>query len=177
MKEQNSQALTAYENALGFANAFRLLFSKSSYQALLISHSYNDALMVFPTIVNGAFACELFLKALIQKPSRGHSITELIKELDEEQPGKSRYIMQLCIELMRKVKNEPAYDSQKYYKDIASFDKAFIDLRYWHEKNSPSMDKVYSMDFLEILVFTLQMECQKMYGPRPLPTQQNDEVT
>ena len=159
---------SAYDNALGFANAFRLLFSRTSIQALSISRSYIDASMIMPTIVNGALSCELFLKSLLENPPKEHKIIELLNLLEQEHPGIKNEIQTACIELMRIQKGESHYDTAQYEKDMQRIDNAFYHLRYWHEPQ-PNIgnEYVFNMGFLDVLVALLQKICEERYGPRP----------
>ena len=173
-----NKALTAYDNALGFANAFRLLLSKTSISALQKTGSYSDATMITPTIVNGAFACELFLKALLKNPptkgKEAHSLISLIDVYDREQPGKKDFIQQVCIGVMHNIQGNESYSESMYNRDLQTMDNAFCDLRYWHEPpkpNSQNRNYVYSFDFIQTIVAVLQGECEKAFGPRPLLTE------
>ena len=172
-----NKTLMAYDNALGFANAFKLLLSKTSFYALQQSGSYSDASMIMPTIVNGAFACELFLKALLKNPptkgKNAHSMLALIDQYENEHPGKKGYIKQSCIDLMHNAKRNNNYDTSSYERDLGTLDNAFFELRYWHEPVSPDdpkRDREYSLGFLEVLVSVLQGECEGVYGKRPIDT-------
>lgn len=159
---------SAYDNALGFANAFRLLFSRTSIQALSISRSYFDASMIMPTIVNGALSCELFIKSLLKSPPKEHKIIELLSLLEQEQPGIKKEIQAACIELMRSQKEDPHYDTARYEKDMQRIDNAFYHLRYWHEPRPDLEDEyVCNMGFLDVLVALLQKICEERFGPRP----------
>ncbi len=170
-----NKALTAYDNALGFANAFRVLLNKTSISALRKSGSYSDASMIMPTIVNGAFACELFIKALLKNPpSKGkeaHSLVSLIEVYEREKPGKKDFIQQVCISVMHNIQGNESYSESMYDRDLRSMDCAFYNLRYWHEPINPDSlrrNNVYSLDFIQTFVAVLQDECERTFGPRPL---------
>ena len=167
-----NKALTAYENAL------RLLLSKTSISALQKTGSYSDATMITPTRVNGAFACELFLKALLKNPptkgKEAHSLISLIDVYDREQPGKKDFIQQVCIGVMHNIQGNESYSESMYNRDLQSMDCAFYNLRYWHEpidSDSPRRNYVYSFDFIQTLVAVLQDECERAFGPRPTLTE------
>lgn len=167
----NNYTLTAYDNGRGFANAFRCLLKHSSIQTLLISGNYDDASMIMPTIVNGAFACELFLKALIKEPVKIHSIAMLLKKYENENHGICKKIEDLCIKQMLEIKHEQNYNSDCYNRDLSAIDKAFEELRYWHEpvtENSKKRNTVYSLGFLDVLVAVLETLCIANYGKRPM---------
>ena len=162
------EPFTAYDNGIGFANAFRLMLSRSSLSALSKSGSYTDATMIMPTIVNGALACELFLKALINDKCHGHSLLELLNEAEQKNPGVKHKLQFQCVSLMQTKKGNPYYTDKQYADDFGKFDKSFVLLRYWHEPRLSSIEEVYSLDFLEILTAVLQTLCEQKYGPRPV---------
>lgn len=173
---QTSIYFTAYDNAIGFANAFRLLSGRTSLSALSLSQSYSDFSMVMPTIVNGAFACELFLKALLtDPPQRGkeaHSIVSLIDIYDKEKRGAKEYIREACIKGLQNKLMDNSYSRSKYERDLSAIDKAFVILRYWHDPikshEDPRYNNGFNLDFLDVLVTVLQYECEKGFGKRPI---------
>lgn len=165
---------SAYDSGFGFANAFRLLYSKSILSNLIATkdyiENYNNISMIMPTIVNGALACELFLKALIQQECKSHSLLDLMEQLEKEQPGKKAHIQDSCIKIMHEKKQRNTYDKQNFLQDMELLNKAFVKLRYWHEPrkdNEAQKNEIYSLDFVEIMVAILQTECQIVFGPRP----------
>lgn len=148
---QKDISFTAYDNAIGFANAFRLLYNKSNIHALMRSHSASDVSLAMPTIVNGAFACELFLKALLKEPPRSgkeaHSLVSLLNQYDLEQPGKKEYIMQVCIQVMNKAHRNDKYDESTFQSDLQVMDTAFMSVRYWHEPKTANYEQTYNLGF------------------------------
>lgn len=165
---QKDHSFSAYDNAIGFANAFRLLLSKSNINALMKSMSVRDASMAMPTIVNGAFACELFLKALLKEPPRkgkeAHSLVSLLDRYDCEQPGKKKYIMQVCTQVMQSLPNNAKYDEGDFINDLQAMDMAFMQLRYWHEPKQLGADQTYNLGFLNVFIEVLKYECSEVHG-------------
>lgn len=165
---QNDDSFTAFDNAIGFANAFRLLFSKTNVTALMQSLSAKDASMAMPTVVNGAFACELFLKALLKAPpSKGkeaHSLVSLLNLYDQEQPGKRDYIMKVCVQTMQSSSKNVEYNEDTFLKDLQTMDKAFMQLRYWHEPEQVGADQTFNLGFLDVLITVLEHECCIVHG-------------
>ena len=80
-------AFSAYDNAIGFANVFRLLLERTSLQALMEHGTYEDGTMMMPTVVNGALACELFLKSLLEESCKEHHILKLLDKVECVEPG------------------------------------------------------------------------------------------
>ena len=124
--------------------------------------------MAMPTIVNGAFACELFLKALLKEPPRkgkeAHSLASLLDLYDLEQPGKKDYIMQACIQIMKDARIDAKYDESAFQRDLQSMDTAFMSVRYWHEPKNPGFDQTYNLGFLNVFIAVLQYECCEAHG-------------
>jgi len=167
---------TAYDNAIGFANTFRLLFNRTNLQALMKHGTYTDGTLMMPTVVNGALACELFLKALLTNPPKTHSIISLLDELEKNEPGIKRLLEKTCIDCMHSKKHSPTYDQSEYERDLKRIDHAFDSLRYWHEpkKDASQLDPVVcNLGFLDVFVVLLQGICKSRFGPRPLPEDAN----
>ncbi len=163
---------SAYDNAIGFANVFRLLLTRTSLQALMEHGTYEDGSMMMPTVVNGALACELFLKALLEEPCREHSVIKLLNLVEAKEPGIKHAIETACIDFMKSKKEEHEYNSIEYQKDLGRIDKAFVDLRYWHEPKNPGASDndpvVCNLGFLDVFIALLQGLCRSKFGPRPL---------
>ena len=159
---KKDHSFSAYDNAIGFANAFRLLLSKSNVNALMQSMSIRDASMAMPTIVNGAFACELFLKALLSNPPKrgptAHSLVALLDLYDRERPGKKDLIIQACIQGMKDVFMDAEYDESAFWRDLQAMDVAFMNVRYWHEPKKPHYEQTYNLGFLNVFIEVLQRE-------------------
>ena len=168
MSAQKDNVFSAYDNAIGFANAFHLLFSKTNINALMQSRSAKDASMVMPTIVNGTLACELFLKALLKEPpckgKDAHSLVSLLDQYNSEQPGKKDYIMQACIQAMQLSQSNNKYNKDAFQRDLQAIDTAFLSVRYWHEPKKQQYEQTYSLGFLVVFVGVLQQECNEIYG-------------
>lgn len=163
------EPFSAYDNGLGFFNAFKTLLKKTSLDALSKSKSYTDATMIMPTVVNGALACELLLKALIQDETKSHHIIELIDRLENKDPGMKGNIQSICIALIRQEKGRPDYDSLQYEEDLQRMDNAFVNLRYWHESrgNANTTELVCDLGFLDVFACVLLSLCETKFGPRP----------
>ena len=164
--------LTIYDNALGFANAYRLLYGKTSISNIEKEPTYSNGSMIMPTLVNGAFACELFFKALLKSDAHGHSLVELYEKIEEEDLKEACIIKKTCIAIMQEKFHYNDYNESQFILDLGIYDEAFKELRYWHEPdvNHKRIGKAYSLAFLEVLVAVLQTQCQMRYGERPLKT-------
>ena len=165
---QRDNSFSAYDNAIGFANAFRLLLSKTNLNALMQSKSARDASMAVPTIVNGVFACELFLKALLKNPPRNgkkaHSLIALLDQYDLEQPGKKDHLMHLGVQVMNDASLDVQYDESAFQRDLQAMDTAFMSLRYWHEPKQVGAGQTYYLGFLNVLISVLDHECCEAHG-------------
>ena len=92
MKEQLRRGIRNQRLCIDMANAFLNVGhecneqDRKAQEADLLFGS--DAFYAFPAIVNTAFACELYLKALIAKTQgshvMGHSLSDLFERLTEE---------------------------------------------------------------------------------------------
>lgn len=96
---------------------------------------------LIPTVVNGALACELFLKALIMvqhniaAPQRGHKLNDLFALLDDSTQQK-----------IQSKSNIVLWDTF-----IADASNAFVDWRYSHEKEALSISVLDLLRFAHAL--------------------------
>lgn len=169
-KKEKTLKLNIYDNAIGFANAYRCLYAKTSINNIEREPTYANGSMIMPTLVNGSFACELFLKALLEEETRGHSLVELFEKLQKENPDRATIIEQTCISILQESFNYKDYEEANFMSDLNTYDVAFEKLRYWHEPDTKHerIGKAYSLAFMETLVAVLQTQCQERYGERPL---------
>ena len=158
-----AKGFNTYDSALMFSNAFRILLNK--HMSARATGSYEDFALLVPTMVNGAFACELFLKALLEVPLRGHKLyTDLFCKLD---PSTAKVIETVVIVSFKKEKGVVMNSEQliSYFKTIES---AFEEFRYFYEPKNSNEMKVYNIDFLEVLVFSLRAICEQKFDVRPV---------
>lgn len=101
----------------------------------------DDGYWFIPSIVNMAFACELYLKALLadgDNEMRGHNLYELFKNLPEK--------------IRLKITNSVAfYGDDEFMQQLEIHKYIFQDWRYFYEHKSTSVDLI----FLERLAVTL----------------------
>ena len=75
--------LTSYDDGLAFAHSFRVLLEK--HMQSRVAMNYKDFSLIIPAMVNGAFACELFLKSLFTNEVHGHKLDELLSKLEKKE--------------------------------------------------------------------------------------------
>jgi len=169
MEDKKKIGINIYDNALGFANAYRLLYEKTCVSNIEKDPTYVNGSMIMPTLVNGAFACELFLKALLEEEARGHSLVELFEKLQKENPDRATIIECTCITILKDRFGYKDYEKANFLADLNTYDIAFEKLRYWHEPDTKHerIGKAYNLAFMETLVAVLQTQCQEIYGERP----------
>lgn len=154
--------LTAYDSALMFSNSFKILLDR--HMTARLTGNYEDFALLVPAMVNGAFACELFLKSLFKKQIRGHRLyTELYQELDS---SIKKEIKTVVIERMKRKKNT-VINSDKFEMELINIERVFEEFRYIYETNNTE-NKVYNIDFIEVLVFSLRGICEQKFGKRPI---------
>lgn len=80
-----------------------------------------------PSIVNGAFALELYSKSILPAGTDGHKLMELFNRLDA---GKKLVIKETVISKLEKLTWKKSFE--QYLEDL---NNVFVDWRYIHEKN------------------------------------------
>ena len=129
------------------------------------TRNYEKFTLLIPASINGAFACELFLKALLGTPLRGHKLYNDLfckKDLSTAQE-----IETVTIECLKKKKNT-IINSEQFISNFKVIERSFEEFRYFYEPQINSEMKVYSIDFLEVLVFSLRAVCEQRFGIRPV---------
>ena len=92
-----------------------------------------------PAIVNAAFACELYLKSMLEQPW-GHKLKDLFEQLDNEAK------IQLNNEFDASVSNHPVYNFDVFLNDISD---AFVEWRYvFEESHTEGFYGCYINEFL-----------------------------
>jgi len=135
-------------------------YKTSSYIAYLKARDFLDVarnldiqedFKLVPTVINAAFSCELFLKAILiwknesSDPIRYHSLKNLFDMLDKEEQDKIK-------------QNANVYNWDSFIKEA---DRAFEEWRYIHEK-----DKCLEISISEVIRFAESL-CL-FYGTRHL---------
>ena len=153
-------ALTSYDDGLAFSHSFRTLFEK--HMQGRITMNYKDFSLVIPAMVNGAFACELFLKSLFTKEVHGHKLDELLTKLEKEDKATYDLIVYRCISNLNVSNNK--YDKVSFMNELNTISNSFVEIRYFYEATS---SKSYNLDFIRVFVGVLESVCEDRFGPRP----------
>lgn len=98
-----------------------------------------------PAIVNGAFACELYIKANLSQDIAGHELKALFDYLPEEKKN----------EIEQRVSDKLKWDNDSFnFEDtLAKFSNAFPFWRYIHEKDSlGELGLNRSLQFLDVFI-------------------------
>lgn len=157
------RGLGAYDSALMFSNAFRILLNK--HMSARETGSYEDFALIVPVMVNGAFSCELFLKALLEAPIRGHKLySDLFRKLDSPTSKEIETVVIECV----KEKKRTIIQPEQFISNLVAIEKTFEEFRYFYEPKNGNETRVYNLDFLEVLVFSLRAICEQRFGTRPI---------
>ena len=157
------KGFSAYDSALMFSNSFRILLDEHlSARAIA---NYEKFALIIPALVNGAFACELFLKALWKVPLKGHKLyRDLFCKLDLSTKQEIETIVIACYNKKMNI----VVHSQQFISDFKTIEKSFEEFRYFYELQKNNEMKGYHIGFLEVLVFSLRAICEKRFGVRPI---------
>ena len=157
-----AKGFSAYDSALMFSNSFKILLNE--HMLARTTGSYEEFALLIPAMVNGAFACELFLKALLGVSPGSHKLySDLFCKLDS---STAQQIETVVIECFNR-KKRTIIHSEQFISNFKDIERTFEEFRYFYEsKNSNKV--AYNIDFLEVLVFSLRAICEQRFGIRPV---------
>jgi len=118
--------LQALENAHMFNRAYVLLNERMQSGAKI--YNEEDMKLIVPVVINCAFSCELFIKAMLKTVPKKHTLDELFKALE---PDVAARIQEFMIEYMGRVKD--GYSDENFLCDLEKNGNAFYEWRYFHE--------------------------------------------
>lgn len=96
-----------------------------------------------PVVMNCTFSCELFLKSLLPKGTRGHALfNQLFTNLDS---NIANNIQNAVVHIMKEKNND--YSKADFENDLIEHEKAFEEWRYFHEKHNTS---TFDLDFMSV---------------------------
>ena len=145
----------SFSTGKAYAHAFRILLR--SFNSSKITLNKQDFSLCIPLLSMGGFACELFLKYLANQDYKTHKLySVLYKGLNIEYQNN---IETFCIDAMKSKKSIEEYDHDQFTNDFLTVDKVFEEFRYMHETPKGIEQKVYNLDFLEVLVCILEGLC------------------
>lgn len=155
--------LTSYDDGLAFAHSFRVLMEKHMQGRMTMN--YKDFSLIIPAMVNGALACELFLKSLFTSKVHGHKLDELLSKLEKEDKNIYNLIVSRCIITLNASSNNKKYDYTAFITELNIISNLFVEIRYFYEPTQQS--KFYNIDFVGVLVVVLENICERKFGSRP----------
>jgi len=155
------QPFTAYDTALRFCHASTILYER--HQLGLQTLHYEDAGLIIPFMVNCSFACELFLKALIASPAKGHRLGELFKCL---QSSNSETAESIKVSVLAAYEKSDKKLIGSFEEELALVERTFEQIRYNHEPNMVG-PHAYNYLFLFVFMILLKAHAEYKYGKRP----------
>lgn len=115
-----------------------------------------DAVLIVPIAVNGAFACELFMKSMLPNGTRGHKLNDLFDMLDNNLQVEIR---NLTVEKMKKINSE--YCDTNFQNELAHNSNIFAEWRYFHEGNTNSVSFQFILSFMKSIFEVVNKERKK----------------
>lgn len=128
------------QQADDFAEAFRRCSKGEKPRKDVFNRICTDVVSI-PAIVNAAFACELYLKSMLEQPW-GHKLKDLFEHLDRETK------LQVKNEFDTSFTKHPIYNFDVFLKDVSD---AFVEWRYVFEE--PHTESFYGCYINEFLMF------------------------
>lgn len=152
--------------------------AKSFYNAYIAleqisRQSEDDVLLLIPTIVNGAFSCELTLKAILAKNkieyNNEHNLLSLFRLLPDS------FQMELLDHLIQKA---PEYkEMDKLVDELILVSNAFVDWRYaFEDKPVPAFDTRFLSAFANAAICTMFTHYNVSLEPSETVTKTEDEI-
>lgn len=159
----DSGIISAYDTGLMFSNAFKLLINQ--HVLARGSLDYDGFALVVPAMVNGAFACELFLKSLLNEATRGHKLySDLFCKLDQT----SQQLVESVFTEVYRNETGVTMTTEQFTSEFKAIERTFEELRYFYETKENSKLKVYNIGFMNVLVSSLRGICEEKLGKRPI---------
>ena len=93
------ESFSSYDDGLIFVHSFDILIEL--HLKSRITMNYQDFQLIIPAIVNGAFACELFMKSLLSNSIHEHNLKKLFLKLEEDDKNTYDEIISNCIKLLK----------------------------------------------------------------------------
>ena len=115
-----------------------------------------DAALIVPIAVNGAFACELFMKSMLPKDTRGHKLDGLFDLLENSLKDEIR---NLTVDRMKKISSE--YCDTNFQEDLIHNSNVFAEWRYFHEGNTNSVGFQFILSFMKSIFDMVNKERKK----------------
>lgn len=136
---------TALANAYMFDHAYKILNEK--WNIGINTSNLADIGLAVPVAVNCAFSCELFLKSMLPKGTRGHKLyNDLFTKLDDTSKDA---IIDGTLKLIQL--KESTYTIDDFYDDLKASENSFETWRYFHEpkETNPNFNNQFMSCFQE----------------------------
>ena len=154
----------ALNNGVIFQHTYDILNEKMRQGIMNVKNGSNgtdgkavlDAALFVSVVVNCSFACELFLKSMLPKDTRGHKLDELFALLDSDIQDNLR---SNTIDEMKNI--TPAYCDTDFQNDLEQNNNKFAEWRYFHEGNSQSANLEFISRFMKAVFSVVDEERKK----------------
>ncbi len=107
-----------------------------------------DASLFVAVVVNGAFACELYLKSMLPNNIHKHRLDELYAELSVNIQNEIR---NMTVKNMKKILPDKEYSSKEFDNDITNMGNSFVEWRYFYEMKSKNTSPQFLKAFMQAI--------------------------
>ena len=135
-----------------FSHAFDLLTLKMDEGTK--NRNLQDAALLVPATVNGALACELYMKALLESTVKSHKLDELYELLE---PGIQSCVSTIMIDMGKS--KDVSYDKTKFKTELGNYGGCFVEWRYFYE-SEPKININFIKNLLAVLKGTVSAKMQ-----------------
>ena len=120
---------------------------------------HKDLALIVPATFNGAFGCELYMKAILSDtlPNTPHE-HKLNKLFELMNPNVQKFVTSIMIDIGKS--RDEIYDEAKFKDELCEYGSAFIEWRYFFEYG-PKININFIKDLLAVLKATTELlsEC------------------
>lgn len=146
-----------------FERAYDILMEKQQIALKnLIKNDSNallDTSLLVPIAINGAFACEIYIKSFLPEGTKGHKINELYEQLNDSLRCK---IKNITVDWINKSFPNNKYDEARFEADIIDMGNSFVEWRYFYEGNIKRTDPWFLKGLMIALRETALSEKEKV---------------
>ena len=154
VREYNEKTLAAnnllkLNNGWIFEHAFDILYASIRVGVVRLAQGdktgATDAALLVPLAVNGAFACEQYIKSMLKYENKEHNLVKLFRKLNDEEQEiiKNKAVEEIC-----KQPGIHSYDEERFENDLKRMGSSFEEWRYFYEGKTKNTSPQFFKGFM-----------------------------
>lgn len=112
-----------------------------------------DLSLFVPVVVNGVFACELFMKSMIKDYKYVHKFDQLFDLLDSDV---KKRIRTLTVDKMKNINS--TYNENDFNEDLKANNNVYTDWRFFHQRKNISANLNFIYNLLKSIYIIIEEE-------------------